>query len=44
MNNCHVAVVLTNSRFTDSAITLARANGVFLWDGEKLSKMTEKIN
>ena len=44
MNNCHVAVVLTNSRFTDSAVTLARANAVLLWDGDKLSKMTEKIN
>ena len=44
MNNCHVAVVLTNSRFTDSAVTLARANGVLLWDGDKLSKMAENIN
>lgn len=44
MNNCHVAIVLTNSCFTDCAITLARANGVFLWDGDKSSKMTKKIN
>ena len=42
--NCHVAVVMTNSYFTKSAIELAAKNGVLLWGGDKLSKMIEKYN
>lgn len=39
---CHVAVVLTNSSFTDSAKELARVNNCLLWDGAKLRKMQEQ--
>lgn len=39
--NCHVGVVMTNSSFTSSAITLAEATGVLLWDGKKLREMAE---
>ncbi len=44
MYNCHVAVVLTNSTFTKSAIELAQKNGVLLWDKAKLAKMIENLN
>lgn len=37
--NCHVAAVLTNSTFTDSAIKLAEKNNVILWDKTTLEKM-----
>lgn len=43
LHNCHVAVVLTNSTFTNSAITLADANGVLLWDYKKLEEMKGKL-
>ena len=39
MYDCHVAVVLTNSSFTDSARTLASKNNVILWDNVYLSKL-----
>lgn len=38
---CHVAVIMTNSRFTPSAKDLAAKNGVVLWDGGKLQEMSE---
>ena len=37
--NCHVGVVMTNSEFTQSAISLAEATGVLLWDKSKLDDM-----
>ena len=37
--NCHVAVVLTNSTFTDNAKELAKSNGVLLWDKDKLDEL-----
>lgn len=37
--NCHVAVVLTNSVFTDNAKELAESNGVLLWDKDKLDEL-----
>ena len=36
MNNCHVAVVITNNYFTNSAKELAEKNNVLLWDRDKL--------
>lgn len=36
MNNCHVAVVITNNYFTNSAIELAKKNNVLLWNRDKL--------
>lgn len=41
MNDCHVAVVLTNNTFTKSAKELAKKNNVLLWDGEKLQELIE---
>ena len=37
--NCHVGVVMTNSTFTDGAVSLAEATGVLLWDRGMLQKM-----
>ena len=34
--NCHVGIVLTNNYFTQNAAILAQANGVLLWDRDKL--------
>lgn len=42
--NCMVAVVLTNSHFTKSAIETAKATNVLLWDREKLIQMIDIIN
>jgi len=39
MNDCHVAVVLTNNNFTTSARALASKNNVLLWDGNKLNEL-----
>lgn len=39
MNDCHVAVVLTNNTFTTSAKELAEKNNVLLWDGNKLNEL-----
>lgn len=36
--HCHVAVVMTNSYFTESALELAEATGVILWNRRKLEK------
>lgn len=38
---CHIGVVLTNRRFTRSAIELATNTGIILWDREKLIKMID---
>lgn len=37
--NCHVGVVMTNAEFTPSAISLAAATGVLLWDRWKIKEM-----
>ena len=39
MNKCHVAVVLTNNYFTNSAKELAEKNNVLLWDRNVLIEM-----
>lgn len=39
MNECHVAVVLTNNYFTSGAIELASKNNVLLWDRNELIKL-----
>ena len=44
MNDCHVAVVLTNNAFTKSAIELAEKNNVLLWDGKKLKELIENMD
>ena len=41
INKCHVGVVLTNSEFTNAAITLANECGILLWDRKKLLEMLE---
>ncbi len=40
--NCHVGVVITNSYFTDSAIELAKANRILLWDRAYLVSLIDK--
>lgn len=37
--DCTEAIVVTNSRFTNRAKELARANGVELWDRRKLERL-----
>lgn len=44
MNDCHVAVVLTNNTFTKSAKELAEKNNVLLWDRNKLIELIENMN
>jgi len=44
MNNCHVAVVLTNNYFTKSAKELAQKNNVLLWDKDKLNELIHNYN
>lgn len=39
--NCHVGVVLTNRKFTKSAVELAEKNGIILWDRGVLEKLVE---
>jgi len=41
---CHIAVVLTNSKFTDKAKILAKNNQVILWDKNKLDNMIKIMN
>ena len=41
---CDVAIVMTNSTFTDAAIALAKATGVILWDGSVLNRMIKDIS
>lgn len=36
---CHVGAILTNNDFTPSAIKLAEANNIVLWNGDELEKM-----
>ena len=44
MNDCHVAVVLTNNTFTKSAVELAKKNNVLLWDRNKLMGLIDNMN
>lgn len=41
--HCHVAVVVTNNCFTQSAKELANENGVVLWDRDKLNSLIYSI-
>lgn len=43
MNDCHVAVVLTNNTFTNSAKELANKNNVLLWDNNKLNELIQNF-
>lgn len=36
---CSVAIVMTNSYFTEGAVTSADATGVLLWDRETLKEL-----
>ena len=42
--DCHVAVVLTNRYFTQSAKSLAKKNSVVLWDRDKLMELVNGFN
>lgn len=42
--HCHVAVVVTNNYFTQSAKDLAHENGVVLWDRDYIQKFTNTQN
>lgn len=42
MYHCQVGVVMTNRYFTAGAKQLAEANGILLWDRDKLKKMLEQ--
>ena len=44
MNDCHVAVVLTNNFFTSSARELAKKNNVLLWDRNKLKELINNLH
>lgn len=44
MNDCHVAVVLTNNTFTKSAVELAEKNNVLLWGRDKLTELIDNMN
>lgn len=35
---CHVGIIMTNNRFTQSAKDVAKENGIILWDGDILHK------
>ncbi len=39
---CHVGVVITNSYFTDSAVELAKANRILLWDRAYLAALIDR--
>lgn len=41
---CHVGIVITNNYFSDSAIALARQNGIVLWNRDKLLQMLSECN
>lgn len=41
--NCHVAIVITNNYFTNSANNQAKANGVVLWDRDKLNELIKTL-
>ncbi len=36
---CHVGIVMTNQKFTQSAIELAESNGIILWDRDMILKL-----
>ncbi len=40
---CHVGAVMTNSTFTQGAVSLAEATGVLLWDRDRLSEMMKNL-
>lgn len=42
--NLNKGIVVTNNYFTKSAIELANANGILLWDREKLIEKIDEIN
>lgn len=42
--NCHVAVVMTNSNFTQSAVELASKNNVLLWGKAKLLELNSELS
>lgn len=42
--NCHVAVVMTNSNFTQSAVELANKNNVLLWEKTKLLELNSELS
>lgn len=42
--NCHVAVVMTNSSFTQSAVELAQKNNVLLWGKTKLLELNGELS
>ena len=44
IHGCNKALVVTNSNFTNSAIALAKANNVELWDREVLIKHMRKFS
>ena len=39
---CHVGIVITNSYFTDSAVDLAAANRILLWDRAYLARLIDE--
>ena len=41
--NCHVAAVMTNNVFTDSAKTLATKNNVILWDATTIKRYQKNL-
>ncbi len=40
--HCHVGVVMTNSTFTQSALELAEATNVILWDRDRLQEFMDE--
>ena len=36
---CHVGIVMTNQKFTQSAIELAESNGIILWNRDMILKL-----
>lgn len=44
MNDCHVAVVITNNTFTKSAKELAEKNNVLLWGRDKLVELIKNMD
>lgn len=44
MYGCHVAAVMTNSEFTDSARRLAYRNNIILWDGTAIKSYQKNLD
>ncbi len=44
MYSCHVAAVMTNSEFTDSARILAFKNNIILWDGMTIKSYQKNLD